>query len=164
VMRAEHVLAGMCIAALVGCSSRADAEHRSVATTSALAASEWRAAVPKHKTWRWVPREDLERVTLWTSHLLIRHDSAESAGVPFGPEWNVLPPNPARTVEEARLLAESLADRLQAEPQLFSQLAQEYSEDSATQSRGGFLGGLSALEFALFPPVLDAIADLSVDE
>ncbi len=116
--------------------------------------------------WRLARREDLEHVVLWVSHILIRHEAVRPGVASFHlPDWTPQLSRPTRTRDQALEQAQRIAQRLRNHPELFAQLARELSEDPATSSRGGSLGGISALSlYDRYPQVLDALSTLKAGE
>jgi hypothetical protein len=115
--------------------------------------------------WRLARLKDLLSVRLGLSQILIRHAGVETERPSFNKtEWRSPAVAATRTREEAFTLAQQLADQARAEPQRFSQLAREYSEDPLTSGDGGALGGVPANRLYLWPAVLDAIAATPVGE
>ncbi len=116
--------------------------------------------------WRLARRDELANVVLWVSHILVRHEGVTPGVVSFSlPDWTPEQARPARTREQAFEIAQRIADRLRDHPESFARVAREESEDLATRSLGGSLGGITALEWAhRYPRVLDALAALEVGE
>ncbi len=112
--------------------------------------------------WRLAPSDDLSRVMLWVSHILIRHDQVPKSSISFDlGDWTVAPAPPARSRAEAFRVASEIAARVSTEPQSFATVARQLSEDIATAERGGSLGGTTAADLYLqHEPVLDALAAL----
>jgi hypothetical protein len=125
------------------------------------AAAEARILAPPYprSRWRLTPPHELEKVVLWLSHILIRHDQVESSAVSlsFG-DWTWPLPTAPRSREEAFALAEQLAARAQAAPEQFAALAREHSEDPVTRESGGSLGGVKAGQLVWMYDLLDAFA------
>jgi PPIC-type PPIASE domain len=109
--------------------------------------------------WRLAPVEDFGRVTLWVSHILVRHAQTQRAA-PFAPDWLVLPPPPGRSREEAKQLASDIQRRAAAGAEPFSDLARRLSEDSTTAERGGDLGPITASALRMYRSVMDALVAL----
>jgi PPIC-type peptidyl-prolyl cis-trans isomerase-like protein len=112
--------------------------------------------------WR-LAKESLNRVVLFVSHILIRHEHSDQEA-PFELGWSNEPPPPKRTRQEALRLAEFVARQAAAAPATFGSLAGEYSEDIVTREAGGSEGGVLAGQLALDPALLDALAALRVGE
>jgi hypothetical protein len=111
--------------------------------------------------WRLAQSDDLARVVLWVSHVLIRHRDVRAGVLSFEqPLWTSAPEAPDRTREAAFALARDLASRAGQEPDRFEDLARDASEDVATRDAGGSLGAYTASRFSAWPQVLDAIAAL----
>jgi NIMA-interacting peptidyl-prolyl cis-trans isomerase 1 len=127
------------------------------------------AAAPPTKPYppglyRLAPSEDLARVKLWVSHILIRHDAAAPRVVSFElGEWTPARPS-SRTRAEAFELAQRIAEQVRARPADFAAIARSVSEDLKSQSLGGSLGGICAAEFRVHTQVLDVLAALSPGE
>ncbi len=106
--------------------------------------------------WRFIPEAELARASLWVSHILIAHREA-SSDVPFVTrQWKY-----ARLVdrsrEQAREIADGLAQQLAHSPEKFATVASSRSDDLTTRQAGGLLGGVTALEFTQWPNVLDTL-------
>lgn len=123
-------------------------------------APEARAPYPRGR-WRLLTHEQLLRTSVWASHILVRHAEVATPNVSFSfADWRSSSSLPQRSRDEALALAGSIARQLQADPSLFGVLAARHSEDEATRTLGGSLGGRSALELVTFGEVLDALATL----
>jgi hypothetical protein len=112
--------------------------------------------------WRLAPPDELDRVVLWVSHILVRHQAAprpEPAFAAIG--WNVQPPPPARDRNEAIALARRIQEQARRSPDEFARLAQTYSDDLQTRAHAGSLGGVTAAYWLRTPQVLDALASLA---
>jgi hypothetical protein len=115
--------------------------------------------------WRLATQTELEQTVLWVSHILIRHHRVRNAGVSFAPQqWRPSLDLATRTREEARDLAARLAAELKAEPQRFKEYVERFSEDLGTKTTGGSMGGIDAYQLCFYPPVLDALASVELDE
>ncbi|MBN1606911.1 MAG: peptidylprolyl isomerase [Polyangiaceae bacterium] len=111
--------------------------------------------------WRLIPYSELNRILLWPSHILVRHEDSTEAITPFSelPAWAALEPPPSRTRDEALKLAQQIAAKARQAPGEFAKLAGKYSEDTETRHRGGSLGGIVAGSWgARWPQVVDALA------
>ena len=114
--------------------------------------------------WRLGMHEDLHRVVLWVSHIVIRHAASELDEVqrfrslPWQPDGKP----PSRSKQAAKALAVRIADTLRDDPDAFVELAKRYSEDRPTRTRGGSLGGVRATQ--LGPAFLDALQTLRFGE
>lgn len=111
--------------------------------------------------WRLAPPTDLDNVTVWLSHILIRHRDSSSGVALFPKDWLSDDRKSTRSREEAIRLAESLADTLQRAPKTFAENARQFSDDSVTRESGGSLGGMSAAQLSLWPRILDSLAGLA---
>lgn len=111
--------------------------------------------------WRLASLEALDRVMLWPAHILIRSRDVPEGLLSFElPDWAAAPPAPTRTRDEALVLAQHLADQVEANPADFARLATAHSEDPVTRHAGGALGGVTAFFLYRWPEVLDALASL----
>jgi hypothetical protein len=102
-------------------------------------------------------------VVLWTSHILIRHDAVKDSSVSFDVgqrRWEL--PAASRTRAQAHAIARDLSERARRAPQMFPELALQFSEDPATRDRGGSLGGVTAFQFILEPRLLDMFAAVEI--
>jgi hypothetical protein len=109
--------------------------------------------------WRLAEPTELSRVMLWVSHILIRHEESEPAGVSFSlADWVSEPAPVPRTREAALGLARHVMIEAELGAEPFSNLARRYSEDRTTQQRGGALGGVTASMLLRWPQVLDVLA------
>jgi parvulin-like peptidyl-prolyl isomerase len=115
--------------------------------------------VPPRARWRLASPDDLQRVVLWVSEIVIRHREMTNTEVSlsFG-GWQTTAPAPTRTRAEALLLAERIVAEAKQHPENFAELAEKYSEEPATARYGGSLGGIVARQFFLWPAVVDALA------
>ena len=115
--------------------------------------------------WRLASLDELSRVLIPLSHILVRHEDVPEGIVSFHlPDWKPAPAPPQRTVDQARALAAQLSERLRKSPGEFAAVAREISEDIATQSLGGTLGTILAAELLRTPEVLDALAAIGPGE
>jgi parvulin-like peptidyl-prolyl isomerase len=107
---------------------------------------------------------ELERTILWVSHIVIAHGESRPHMQPeLRPQgWHPDPPNPERSVEEARQIADRLAERLARQPEDFAAVAREFSDDVVSRNNGGSLGGVHAHRLPML--YLDALAALRVEE
>lgn len=110
--------------------------------------------------WRFVTTEELDRVVISLSHILVRHKDASRVVALFPKDWMSTTALPERTREEAMRLALTIHAKTQRMPKSFGSLASQYSEDVRTRDNGGEVEPLSAAQLSLWPPVLDAIAEL----
>lgn len=164
-------ISGLVAAASIGCDASRESESRSSsATMGDHATATVQRAIVQHTTlyprgrWRLANPEDLDRVVLWVSQVLVRHQGVRGNIISFAaPAWYAAPPPPSRSREEAFGIAERIAERA-ANGANFADLARQYSEDVATQERGGSLGGITATQLSLSPDVLDALAALRPGE
>lgn len=114
--------------------------------------------------YRLAPAQELARVKLWVSHILIRHDAVAPGVISFElGEWTPAPPA-SRTRADALALAQQIAARVAARPAAFAEVARHHSEDLKSQSLGGSLGGICAAELRMYPQILDVLAALSPGE
>lgn len=104
---------------------------------------------------------DLDRTTLWIGHIVIRHQDSDPR-LFRGGDWRPDEPK-ARSVAEARALAERIAAKVAVAPQQFEQLARTYSDDAVSRGDGGMLGGVRASQLVHID-FLDALATLKVGE
>ncbi|MEO8181067.1 MAG: peptidylprolyl isomerase [Deltaproteobacteria bacterium] len=114
--------------------------------------------------WRLSYLTTLQNSVIWVSHILIRHrDSSRQAPgtvIPWFPE----PAAPERSRADALALAGRIALEASADPSRFAELAHAHSEDVATASQGGALGGVRACDLYFSEPLLDALAQLGSGE
>jgi hypothetical protein len=112
--------------------------------------------------WRTAANDDVERLVLWASHLLVRYQgSKDPDNVPFKmADFHAMPPPPTRTREQALARARELAQQARSQPQRFGELVREHSEDLARRERKGSLGGIPATQLTPWPEVLDALTAL----
>jgi hypothetical protein len=151
------------VLSLSACRTASMAEHwRGPASDAGATAVQSVAPYPRAR-WRLAPTEDLGRVVLWVSYISIRHEHSDRT-IPSAPGWQVQPPPPARSRQEALRLATSIAERAAAAPERFGDLARECSEDVVTASNGGSLGGIAASALFMDPQFLDALAYLRPGE
>jgi hypothetical protein len=116
--------------------------------------------------WRLASEDELSRVTLWMSHILIRHEGVMPGIVSFQlADWTPASAAPTRTRQEAFDLAQAIATQLRGAPGTFEAVARQVSEDVATKERGGSLGGICALELQRrYANVLDVLAAIRPGE
>jgi hypothetical protein len=108
--------------------------------------------------WRLVDPTGLDDVVLWVSQILIRHEQADRDPAFQVADWHSESPGAKRSRGEALVLARELREQAWHDPTRFGELASSHSEDVATRSRAGSLGGISASQLLLWPKVLDALA------
>lgn len=151
---------------LFACDDRVTAVRAVLATS----ASDTFAGVPESEArspyargrWRLMTQEQLSRVVIYASHILIRHRELKTLEANFCvADWQVSSPPPQRTREEARALAQSLAVELEHHPERFFAYAVQHSEDLATGPLGGSLGGKGGLDYAPWGEVLDALSAIA---
>jgi hypothetical protein len=115
--------------------------------------------------WRLAPGEQLTRVVLWFSHILIRYDDVPDANVSFSlVEWGTAPPSVSRSRDQALSLARRAAEEAASGKVAFAELAAAYSEDVTTRDRAGSLGGMTAANLVPWGQILDALAVLKPGE
>ncbi|HTV25308.1 MAG TPA: peptidylprolyl isomerase [Polyangiaceae bacterium] len=115
--------------------------------------------------WRLASLEELDRVSLWFSHILIRYDEVLDPNVSFSRvDWTASDPAPQRSRDEALALAQRVAAEAAANPESFSDLVSTYSEDQRTRERGGSLGGMAASWLVAWGQIVDALAVLKPGE
>jgi hypothetical protein len=164
------LLLGSVALALLACNRETERQLKNAPAASALQTSTVLAArdgedliessYPPGR-WRLASDNAVYFSLLRLSHILIRYEGVPEGIVSFElPDWQPSPPAPARTLEQARSLAQDLAERLQRKPEEFEALARELSEDVATKALGGVLGTRSASDYLRAPEVLDAVAAL----
>ena len=106
--------------------------------------------------WRFIPQEELARASLWVSHVLIAHRESFRE-VPFDTRfWNSAH-SADRSREQAREIADGLAEELAHSPGKFATVASSRSDDLTSRQTGGLLGGVTAVELTLWPNVLDTL-------
>ncbi|HEX2674790.1 MAG TPA: peptidylprolyl isomerase [Polyangiaceae bacterium] len=116
------------------------------------------ALVCSQRNWRLAAPQDLDRVVIQASHILIRHAESQARQAPLVvADWNMLPPPPNRSSAEALARARAIREQLVRNPQAFSELAARYSDDPLTASEGGELGVLAASNLRIWPGILDAL-------
>lgn len=115
--------------------------------------------------WRLAHPDELDRVMLWGSHILVAHRDVTPGVVSFRlPEWKPSSSVPERNRREAFERAKWIAQRARAAPEDFARLAREYSDDIATRDLGGSFFGTTAYQLADWPELLDAFAALAFGE
>lgn len=100
---------------------------------------------------------------LWVRQILIRHADAPMS-VPFGPAEFRFAQESTRSRVEAERLANELATRARAYPELFSELARERSDDEFTRTLGGMLGGLAPAQLRPWPLVRETLLQLQLGQ
>lgn len=111
--------------------------------------------------WRLASAQELERVAIWFSHILIRYEDVIDTRVSFDVlGWETGEQPVHRSRDEALALAQRVAHEAASGTATFEQLAANYSEDSTNAERGGTLGGVSGLALTLWPQIGDALAVL----
>jgi hypothetical protein len=159
--------------ALVGCRAEPDpalstsldnasaAHESSTDNTPAEASDDAAPAVAPYPKGRWRLGDwnDLQRVPLWSAHILIRHNRS-SRGYVFSPTASVVEVAPERSRQEALRIAEEVAREARSAPDEFGRIARERSDDRRTAEQGGVLGVYIASQFLPWPMVLDAFAAL----
>jgi hypothetical protein len=145
-------------AALAACgrSPRKTAAHARAMTETAPSTPRPSIGHPRAR-WRLVSFEELNRVALWVSHIVVMHaNSNPSATVLRRSGWNPDPPMPNRSLEEALTRALNVAELAAKNPEKFEELAHRYSDDVVTAAEGGSFGGIRAGQ--LPPEYVDALA------
>ena len=112
--------------------------------------------------WRLAPFDEVDRVVVWVSHILIAHEQSQMIGLLRRPGWTPDGPPPARSRDAALELARKIATQAHADPSRFAELARRHSDDVVTRERGGSLGGSRASQ--LPHEFVDAIAQLKPGE
>ena len=108
--------------------------------------------------WRLVKADELERVVIWLSQILVRHaDVRNEVSFNLGYWSSVLPPS-TRCRRDALVLAQQVAEQAGQDPKRFPELVRQYSEDLTSRDEAGALGGYKASVLMLWPQVLDALA------
>ena len=155
----------------VGCNAEGPATDVSVHATersspASLSSGTKRVQAPyPHAAWRLAKRADLQDTVLWMSHILIRHREIEGREVRFRQVgWTSMPPAPPRTRAAALEFARRVAAEARRQPERFSELAREHSDDITTAERAGSLSSFRAIDLIIWPHVLDALAALSPGE
>ncbi len=169
-MRASGWRVAPCVLAFswaLGCNNSAPAGNgapsASAATPSSSAQStDAPASYPKGR-WRILTYDELGRVVVWVSHILIRHEQSEPAENLFGALVLSNGPAPSTRSRNAALAqAQLIAERAQGDPAEFEQLARQYSEDRVTRDAGGSLGGVKATQ--LPESFVDALSTMKPGE
>ncbi|HVW27915.1 MAG TPA: peptidylprolyl isomerase [Polyangiaceae bacterium] len=148
------VALGVCVAAVV---SSFAARERPRVTVKPQKRPESRVPPYPRGRWRLLPFQDLDRVVVWTSHIVIAHRDSHPEYMGLGSKAYGSPPQRSRA--EARELALRVAGMLQGKTGNFAHFAAEYSDDIITKTRGGSLGGMKATQ--LPGEFLDALAFLA---
>jgi hypothetical protein len=113
-----------------------------------------------HAAWRLAKADDLDRVVLWFSQILVQHAGVRNE-VSFSlTYWSSVPPPSTRTRGDALVLAQQIAEQAAEDPTRFGELARQHSEDLPSRDEGGAMGGYKASALMLWPQVLDALAAL----
>jgi hypothetical protein len=106
--------------------------------------------------WRFIPQEELARASIWVSHILIAHRES-SSDVPFVTRLWKSAHSVDSSREQARKVADGLAEQLAHSPGNFATLARSRSDDRTSRQAGGQLGGVTAVELTQWPNVLDTL-------
>jgi hypothetical protein len=154
------VMAGAVALLSGGC--KATRSHENAAEKQGRVRDAESGFVYKPARWRLATFAELERTTIWVSHLAIRHEASDPS-LFRALNWRPDPPNPKRSVQAARELADKLAAEVAADPASFARVARENSEDLVTRDQGGALGGVRASQLAP-SGFLDALATLRPGE
>ncbi len=144
---------GVAIASACGQTQAASSEEVSVASA---APSSSPAREKERGDWRFIPQEELARASLWVSHVLIAHRESSSE-VPFDSRFWNSSHSVDRSREQAREIADGLAEQLAHSPGKFATVASSRSDDLTSRQTGGLLGGVTAVELTPWPNVLDAL-------
>jgi hypothetical protein len=144
-------------------SSAAAASANSTALPSANPTANSRPAAYSKGRWRVLPFDELDRVVVWVSHILIQHSELTPGDTVFG-AMDISNGPPASTRPRGAALAQArlIADQARRDPAAFEQLARQHSEDRVTRDAGGSLGGVKATQ--LPDSFLDALATLKPGE
>jgi hypothetical protein len=121
---------------------------------------------PSAGAWRLSRWEELSKVTLWLSHILIRHNEVSDANVSFQfVDWHWPGPAPTRNRDAALQLARQIRERAARAPERFGEMVREFSEDPATRDVDGYLGGITADQLTHYvPQVLDTLQDARIGD
>jgi NIMA-interacting peptidyl-prolyl cis-trans isomerase 1 len=157
-------LALACLQLLSGCTGERTADaappKRTAQISLAAAPAPRRDEVPYPcASWRLAEPSALAPVVIWFSQILIRHAEARAA-VSFNLAYWSSVSTATRSRVAALELAQQVADQAARDPERFSELARQYSEDLPSRGEGGSRGGLSALQLRVWPRVLDALSAL----
>lgn len=115
--------------------------------------------------WRLASERQLAQTMVYASHILIQHTEGQNDDVCFSlADFHSTGPAPTRTREQARELAERVAEQARATPASFASLAREHSEDIVRRDQGGSLGYTTALQLTPWAEVLDALAALKAGQ
>jgi hypothetical protein len=160
--RARYTLALCLTLALPGCNRDA---RPTEAAAVAVEAEKTRLAPYPRGRWRLVDPVKLDHVVVWASHILIRHGEAPMADPCFSfANWHSESTAPRHLRREALTIARDLRERAAQHPQQFAELAAKYSEDAATRSIGGSLGGMKISQLRFWPEIVDGLAHLAPGE
>lgn len=150
----------------VGCRrelAEARPEATSIPAASVPAEPEVQHPYPPGR-WRLAPPVDLERPTIFLSHILVRHRQSQMFEPVLSPlRWQFGSP-PERTRAEALAIARDVAREARSAPARFGELAFEHSEDRSTREAAGSMGGVMPIQLIVFPEVLDTIQALHPGE
>jgi PPIC-type PPIASE domain len=120
---------------------------------------------PPAGRWRLARPEELGKVVVWLSHILIRHERVRDSKVSFQlSDWHWPGPAPTRSRDEALRLAQRVRERAAQAPERFAELVLEFSEDPATRDFEGSLGGITADQLITMPRVLDVLQAARIGE
>jgi peptidyl-prolyl cis-trans isomerase NIMA-interacting 1 len=111
--------------------------------------------------WRLASLEELHKIMLRFSHILIRYDGVLESGASFCLfDWFSAYPPSKLSREDALALARRIAQEAAAGKVPFADLVAAHSEDITTAGRGGSLGAVTASMLDPWPQILDALAVL----
>jgi hypothetical protein len=143
-------------------SSGAAASASSTGLSASNTANPQPAAYPRGR-WRVLPSDELDRVVVWVSHILIQHSESTPGDTVIGAlQISTGPPAAKRSRSDALAQARKIADQARREPAAFEQLARKHSEDRATRDAGGSLGGVKATQVP--DAFLDALTTMKPGE
>ncbi|MEY2929953.1 MAG: Chaperone SurA, partial [Pseudomonadota bacterium] len=114
--------------------------------------------------WRLADPGEVLNVSLWFSHILVRHSETEGNSVSFDVgQWTYVD-DASRSRSEAFSIANAIARLAHRSPGDFPSLARAHSEDSASRATGGAEFGVRGFLLYDCPALLDALAVLRPGE